>query len=88
MQEQNVEQSRSRSLSHRPTWKVRLGLLGGTLLLVVVAASAALNQMASTAPRRVHGAAAHLAWYVQDGRLQADMHTLGSMCRYIVATRR
>jgi hypothetical protein len=88
MENQDVAQSGIRGWGHRLPRKGRLGLLVGTLLAAGVATLAAVNYTASKAPMRVHGVPARIGWYFQDGRLQADMRTFASMCKYVVAGER
>ena len=64
--------------------KARLGILGITLFAAGVLGAVALNHGLPRAPNRVKSVTSRLAWYVQDGRLKADMHTFASMCEYIV----
>jgi hypothetical protein len=64
--------------------KARLGIVGITLLAAGVLGAVALNHGVPRAPTRVKGVTGRLVWYVQDGRLKADMHTFASMCEYIV----
>jgi hypothetical protein len=86
MQKQDVAQSLIRRLSQRLTWKVRLGLLGIALLLAGAMAPAAVNYLVPKAPNRVQGVTARLGWYVQDGRLKADLHTLANQVEYLLAS--
>ena len=74
----------SRRFYGRLSRKARLGILGITLLAAGALGAAALNHGVPRAPTRVKGVTARLVWYVQDGRLKADMHTFASMCEYIV----
>jgi hypothetical protein len=85
MEQENVRPSLICRLSNRLSRKVRLLMLGAALLLAGAIALTTFNYMVSKAPKRVHGAPARLAWYVQDGRLKADLHTFAGMCGYVLA---
>ena len=84
MQQQNDEQSLKSPLNRRQPWKVRLGLLGVTLLLSLAVGLAAVTYMAPKAPKRAQWGMARLSWYLQKDQLKAEVKTLAAMCRYFM----
>jgi hypothetical protein len=84
MEKQNVERNLAGRVGQWPARRVGQGLVSGTLVLMAGLAVAALCCLSSKAPHRVHGPAARLVWYVSDGRLKADMHTLAAMVEFIM----
>ncbi|MCX6930053.1 MAG: hypothetical protein NT154_43600 [Verrucomicrobia bacterium] len=86
MMKDQANQSLIHRLRQRLTRKVRQACLGVALLLAGLMASAAVNYMASQAPKRVQGVPARMAWYVHEGRLNADMLTLASVSRYLLSS--
>jgi hypothetical protein len=85
LQDTTVQPTPPRRFFGRLSRKARLGILAITLLAAGALGAAALNHGMPRAPRRVKGATGRLVWYVQDGRLKADMHTFASMFEYFVA---
>ena len=86
LQHATVQSTPNRRFHGRLSRKARLGILGTTLLVAGAMGASALNYLAPKSPNRAKGVTARLVWYVQDGRLRADMHTLASVIEYIVAS--
>jgi hypothetical protein len=79
-----VKPTPPRRFYRRLSRKAGLGILGITLLAAAALGAAVLNHAVTRAPNRVKGVTGRLVWYVADGRLRADMHTLSSMFEYVV----
>jgi hypothetical protein len=84
LQDTTVKPTPPRRFFGRLSRKARLGILAITLLAAGALGAAVLNQWVPRGPSHVKGVTGRMVWYVQDGRLKADMHTFASMCEYIV----
>ena len=86
LKEATVKPTLRRRFYGRLSRKARLRVLGIALLVAGALGAAALNHVVPSPPSRVKGVTGRLVWYVQDGCLKADMHTLASMIKYIAAS--
>jgi hypothetical protein len=86
MNEQIADQSLNQRPNPKKSWEVRLGLLGGALLVSLALGSAGLNHLVPKLPDGAQGTPARLSWYLQHGQLQADLHTLSAAIQYIAAS--
>jgi hypothetical protein len=80
-----VEPTPSRRFPGRFCSKARLGALGIILLVAGLMGVAALNYLVPVLPDHPKGVPARLVWYVHDGQLKADLHTLASVIEYVLA---
>jgi hypothetical protein len=89
MQEENIDQSLKSRLNQRQLRKVRLGLLGVALLLLLALGSAAvtysvLTPLAPKRPGHAQGVTARIGWYLDSGQMQVDARTLAAAFRYVM----
>jgi hypothetical protein len=69
--------------ANRLSRKIRLGILGGALLLCGALSAISVNRIVPKSPNRSF--ANRLAWYVHQGQWHADMRTFSSAVSYIVS---
>ena len=84
--EQTVDQNLNPCPTPRKSRKVRLGVLGAALGVSLALGAVAVNQLVPKASNRLPGFSARLGWYVAQGQLQADIHTLAAAIHYIAAS--
>jgi len=91
MQNENVQNEivntrPSRGFFRRLSRKTRLSILFFALLAAGALSAVGLNQVMPKPPTRAQGFLDRLVWYVNQGQMHTDMHTLASTVEYILAS--
>ena len=91
MQNENMENEMlnarpGRGLIRRLSWKTRLSILLLALLAAGALGAVSVNQLMPKPPIRAQGFFNRVVWYVNQGQMHADMHTLASVVQYVMAS--